>query len=530
MIVEIQITDTSNEYKQSIKQMIYNYLSDTYFKQWSFIYKLRKEHPELSRFELEKLLPIQLIVQDSLELNYGTNCSTTCTYCYLDRFSRKSGKYDETKLYPFSYTQYEENLRKFLKFLEVNKMTPISIDLFGGDVIFNRYGLLTLDVLYEHYSNLPVEYRPFEIVIPTNGTWISVDSLTERQLSYIEKFRSIGIGLYYSLSFDGLLELHNRPSLIEHILQRDKKSEEYVDKMFRLQKQYNMGFHPMVYSNKIEYWMDNFLWFQKMFYKYGINPFNLYLLEVRNVEWLPQQQVDLGVFVRFLTIFAHKLFGYMGNTIVVDENDRKRRESYTSWNILSSPFSKTYRGIGCSLQTTLQLSVQELTVSPCHRNNYKNQVGFKFIINDNDYSLDIEPYNFEYYMLLKTYSVTNQPYCQTCILRDVCNGLCPASQYENFAEPTVPMPTTCMQEYFKNIGIIYTLQELGLTPQFGNDHSLDLIMKFIQENPKFVELLKSKDDIIHQKIQQFKELLSIKDVDSIPIFTDYERKIFLKEV
>jgi len=65
----------------------------------------------------------------------------------------------------------------------------------------------------------------------------------------------------------------------------------------------------------------------------------------------------LGVFVRFLTIFAHKLFGYMGNTIVVDENDRKRRESYTSWNILSSPFSKTYRGIGCSLQTTLQLSV-----------------------------------------------------------------------------------------------------------------------------------------------------------------------------
>jgi hypothetical protein len=55
-------------------------------------------------------------------------------------------------------------------------------------------------------------------------------------------------------------------------------------------------------------------------------------------------------------------------------------------------------------------------------------------------------------------------------------------------------------------------------------------MTFIQENPKFVELLKSKDDIIRQKIQQFKELLSIKDVDSIPIFTDYERKIFLKEV
>jgi hypothetical protein len=47
----------------------------------------------------------------------------------------------------------------------------------------------------------------------------------------------------------------------------------------------------------------------------------------------------------------------MGNTIITDENDRKRRERYTYWNILNSPFSKTYRGIGCSLQTTLQLSV-----------------------------------------------------------------------------------------------------------------------------------------------------------------------------
>jgi hypothetical protein len=47
----------------------------------------------------------------------------------------------------------------------------------------------------------------------------------------------------------------------------------------------------------------------------------------------------------------------MGNTIVIDENDMKRREQYTYWNILNSPFTKTYRGVGCSLQTTLQLSV-----------------------------------------------------------------------------------------------------------------------------------------------------------------------------
>ena len=34
----------------------------------------------------------------------------------------------------------------------------------------------------------------------------------------------------------------------------------------------------MLYWN-IEKWKDNFLWFQEMFCKYDIHPFNLYLLE-----------------------------------------------------------------------------------------------------------------------------------------------------------------------------------------------------------------------------------------------------------
>jgi len=41
----------------------------------------------------------------------------------------------------------------------------------------------------------------------------------------------------------------------------------------------------MIYSNMIEYWSDNFLWFMRNYVKYGIPLNNLYLLEIRNVEW-----------------------------------------------------------------------------------------------------------------------------------------------------------------------------------------------------------------------------------------------------
>lgn len=57
----------------------------------------------------------------------------------------------------------------------------------------------------------------------------------------------------------------------------------------------------MVYSNGIEYWVDNFMWFIKMFLKYNIVKledlkflprFPIYLLEVRNPEWKRKHMIE----------------------------------------------------------------------------------------------------------------------------------------------------------------------------------------------------------------------------------------------
>jgi len=56
----------------------------------------------------------------------------------------------------------------------------------------------------------------------------------------------------------------------------------------------------MIYSNHIDKWIDNFIWFQDKFKEYDIYPFVLYLLEVRNAEWNKSQIIDMGIFMRFL--------------------------------------------------------------------------------------------------------------------------------------------------------------------------------------------------------------------------------------
>lgn len=55
------------------------------------------------------------------------------------------------------------------------------------------------------------------------------------------------------------------------------------------------------------------------------------------------------------------------------------------------------RGVGCSIQTTMQLRLGDLTVTPCHRQSYDAFNGFKFIKKDNEI-VDIEPLNLHYYL------------------------------------------------------------------------------------------------------------------------------------
>lgn len=484
-----------NDFKSEISRDLLNIALGTNIKQFQYNYKLKKGEIK------ESDIPVHYSVLNNLELNIGNQCSLACKYCYLERF------YD--KLYPMEKLRFKdavENTKILLKWLYSIKQVPRTIEIFGGDPFMNELGFATIEVIYDFYKDK--EVKPDLILIPSNFTWVYDDKRTERVYRLEEKFKSIGISFSLSISMDGILEEENRP--LKKGYTHIKRDDEYVNKIFKLQKEHHYGFHPMVYSNKIEYWMDNFIWFQKKFYEYGINPFGLYLLEVRNYEWTQKQIAEYQIFMRFLVKFLFKVF---------QKNDLKIMNEllnkHYNFNTLSSIFTKTQRGIGCSLQTSFMVNTQDLSIQACHRNNYVHTRQGRFIVeevNGEKTIVGMEQNNPEFFITLKTYSVTNQPYCVQCPVKNLCGGLCPASQYENFKDPFIPIPTQCLMEWFKIFQFVYTYSEIGLFNVRGNympekEVGIYNQLKLMNENPKIVELLTSKDDVIDEKINEFIEYI-----------------------
>jgi len=196
-----------------------------------------------------------------------------------------------------------------------------------------------------------LKHQPQTIVIPTNSVFLFSDTATAEVERLIEKAKPISLIL--SLSVDGkYFDDLNRPHRAGL-----KRTDEYYERAFQFAKKHNFGFHPMVYSNGIEHWVDNFLWFMQMYDKYEIPYGNLYLLEVRNAEWTPKQIIELCKFVRFII-----KFGYM----VVANEDAKRFVDIIArgrlFNMLGYVLSTTVRGISCSLQVAWMINLADLSV------------------------------------------------------------------------------------------------------------------------------------------------------------------------
>ena len=217
-----------------------------------------------------------------------------------------------------------------------------------------------------------------------------------------------------------------------------------------------VGFHPMVYSHRIEWWRENFLWFQEMFQKYGIPWTNIYLLEVRNPEWSYDQILQLGEFMRFLVRWALKRVGSEGELI--------RFIIRNGFNILRMPFTGVGRGLGCSLQAMLYLRLADLAWIPCHRQCYpgREYAHLRFERRGGRLELELEPRRVEAAIGEYSMDADQWPYCRTCPLKYSCAHGCLGAQLEAHGEPLTPIPTVCALEHWKVYSIVDELQRLGV--------------------------------------------------------------------
>jgi radical SAM protein with 4Fe4S-binding SPASM domain len=324
-------------------------------------------------------------------------------------------------------------------------------------------------MIYDKYKKVHPDKRIKSIMVPTNYTFILKDELIEYAEDIISKFSDIGIRVDLSASFDGkFLDSSNRP--LKTVINsngkiKEPRDDQYYNKVFEFSRRHNFGFHPMVYSNKIEEWKDNFLWFQKKLKEHDMDWKNIYLLEVRNAEWTSQQIIEFGKFMKFLIYYAWEKVG---------ENELDYKNFLfegRGFNILSGPLSRIGRGLGCSIQSSFYVRLGDLTVNPCHRTMYPGFEYFKFKTMD-DRIVGIESVNPELMTTIYSTDFSNQPYCEQCGINNICTKGCLGAQYEVTGDLFTPIPTVCELEHVKILSMIEAYQEIGIKPWRYSDENI----------------------------------------------------------
>ncbi len=371
-----------------------------------------------------------------LELIINGKCDLKCSYCYFTRYRDRlflEGSEDDEKII--------DNLQVVKKWMEKNDFKDVPICLMSGEIFSQDIGFQVIETLINDFQQVKT------IAIPTNMNFLLDEKQTSRVENLIKLSKEKNTHLHFSASLDGKFMEVNRPF-------RDPKKfrdDSFYDKFFRFSKEYDIGPHPMIYSNNIEKWKDNFLWFQENFYKYKLDPLKLYLLEVRNKEWTETQCKELGKFLNFLVKWTVDFFKYNNLDPI------KSIVNFKPFNILMSPFMSTQRGFACSIQTALMLRLGNLTTIPCHRLGYKI---FETSTLSPD-SLEFEDKNIS--LGIAVYSTNGMPeICLACPINHLCLKGCLGSQHEEMGDLFIPIPTVCRLQHYKIISLLSAYKEAGI--------------------------------------------------------------------
>lgn len=462
----------------------------------SDIKKYEEENTELFKFMLEQRFFIpwrmgkdneeacekDLVRESALELFITPTCNQRCEYCYLVKYH---------DLYPPEINNREQilhNLNILLDWVCDNEFFIHKLDLFSGEIWEYQFGRDVLEIIYQHILRFPfTDY----IELPTNCSFLRDKAATGYIERYIKKFQQIGVKFCISISVDGkIIEDWSRP-----YADGTNKNDDFYETMFLFAKHHDFGFHPMVASCNVKYWIENYKWWQRECAKYGMSAEEkLMMLEVRNDDWTEESIAAYNEFMNFLID---------NNLSIMGEGEKGKKIFFK--DLLTIPFDDSvvpYKLAGyvpfvltnadtfpgCTVANTLTVRLGDLAICPCHRTAYPKYLYGRFIVKD-DKIVDIEGRNTQ--MMIRIVFANNNLVslgCDHCPLNDYCMKGCHGAQIESTDDPFLPSSNVCWFFKEKFINLLKKYDELGffeycnkLTPYSIGYPRAQALLKFKKE-------------------------------------------------
>lgn len=429
-------------YNEEQDALFMSYLNSNIISSWKNNYYLIKDNQKTKRDISEYIQ-----TAGALDLVITDVCNTECSYCYYKNFGAKYLYSKDSK----NKEDILNNCRKLFNSIRVNKYVPSDVEIFSGEFLNLPYAEEILNIINDGFSFLSgTRYRE-EVILPTNATFCYSDEGVKKVQDLVDSFNNDptkNINVYLSLSGDGKF-LDNETRRF-----RDKKKkydDAFYDRLFKFSQKNDYRFHPMISAKSISHWIENFDWYIENIKKYfGYNDRQalgqIYLLEVRNPDW---KEEDLDNFDKFLNYLIDKTFEACNNS---PEEVYKFYVDKHNYNIISSLFTDTGRGLGCGLQSTLEVRMGDLAIMPCHRTSYKGLLAGNLIIDDEG-NLSVKAKNCNLYMLVKYYD-SRTTTCNDCAISNLCSGPCLGSNYEVNRDLFKVSPMVCKMEFRKIQAII----------------------------------------------------------------------------
>ena len=256
------------------------------------------------------------------------------------------------------------------------------------------------------------------------------------------------------------------------------KDQAYFDKIFTFTSKMMYGYHPMISPENVHNACKNIDWWVEMYEKHNLDkspnhrhPYPA-MLEVRNDYWTDEQLKDYSTYLKHLWDICLKLnkdsFKNMARYLFVgDGKDGSLPSSgdYDPLKIMYMDEEDSRHLLGCTMQELIRINVADLSLCTCHRLTYPQFTGGKYVLNENNEIVDLEPQAVTAWISLRAGSPAYYPKCENCEYNPVCMKGCLGSQYEYSGEIYYPIPKVCelektkintMLELYYNGGIIAT--------------------------------------------------------------------------